>query len=284
MMFVVISSGLGQNFGWFAADSALGGSALWGSAPLPAARGSSEEMARSFQVSAKAEISLLPKSFTMVDMKSYKLTWEQLAGTGQDILASSLSLLSFLEMHKKKCMVFPETLSIYLCPRHSGQRSWRKKSQTQGAEWLLKLVWLLQPSLQFWIRNLLLAAPSQLGLTARNSGGGQIPRFQNSLSVYFQAQTHVNSRQAGSQFFLSSWPSLAEMSLPQCCPRLPSQALAEEISLPASSCTSPGLKSHFGKLCICLDVLLTSCSDSYTHPPLQSILSTSFPPPFLEAS
>lgn len=160
--------------------------------------------------------------------------------------------------------------SIYLHSRNIGQRNWRKKSQTQGADWLLKLVWLLQPSPQFWIRNLVLAAPSQLGLTARSSGGGHIPRFQNSLSVFVQVQAHVDSRQWGSQIFLSSWPSLAEMSLPHCGPRLPSPALAEEISLPTSACASPGLKSHFGKLCSRLDVLLTSCSDSYIHPPLQS--------------
>lgn len=96
---------------------------------------------------------------------------------------------------QKEMQVLPEALSIYLHSRHIGQRSWKKKSQTHGADWLLKLVWLLQPSPQFWIRNLVLAAPSQLGLTARNSGGGQIPRFQSSLSVFVQGQTHVDSRQ-----------------------------------------------------------------------------------------
>lgn len=113
--------------------------------------------------------------------------------------------------------------------------------------------------------------------------GGKFQDFRTACQYLFKRRPTWTAG-SGSQFFLSSWPSLAEMSLPHCGPRLPSQALAEEISLPTLACASPGLKSHFGKLCICLDVLLTSCSDSCTHPPLQSILSTSFPPLFLEAS
>lgn len=69
------------------------------------------------------------------------------------------------------------------------------------------------------------------------------------------------------------------------CPRaVSSQALVVAASLPDSACSLLAINSPFGKLYICLDVLLTPCNDSYTHPPLQSILLTSFPPLFLKAS
>lgn len=63
-----------------------------------------------------------------------------------------------------------------------------------------------------------------------------------------------------------------------------SQTLVGAAFLPGSACSLLALNSPFGKICIYLDALLTSCTDSYTQPPLQSILLTSFPALFLKAS
>lgn len=180
------------------------------------------------------------------------------------------------------CSPSQDSVSISVLFRHIRQSNWKKKKPSTWSRLTAEvgLAFTAQPT----TRNLALATPSQPGLIASNSRWGQIPRFQNSVSLCIQEQADSDSRQRGNQFFQSSWQSLVAMSLPDCGPRLPSQALAAETSLPAPACSLLALDSLFGKLCTCLDARLTSCNDSYTHPPLQSILLTSFPPLFLKAS
>ena len=100
--------------------------AAGGSAPLPAAGASDEQMVRSFQASAKAETSLLPKNFTLIDAKRVvNLLDSDLQGL-EETLHRDLSLcFSFLEMHKNQCTVLPETLvSVSMLFRHLKQSSW----------------------------------------------------------------------------------------------------------------------------------------------------------------
>ena len=92
-------------------------------------------MARSSQASAEAENSLLPKNFTLMDVKRVvNLLDSDLQGLKETFQHHPSLCFSFLEMHKNKCTVLPETLSVYLCSLDILGKTAGKKSQARGAD------------------------------------------------------------------------------------------------------------------------------------------------------
>lgn len=96
---------------------------------------------------------------------------------------------------QKEMQVLPEALSIYLHSRHIGQRSWKKKKPDTRSRLAAEvgLAFTAQPTILDQKFGASCSLPT--GAYSQELGGGQIPRFQSSLSVFVQGQTHVDSRQ-----------------------------------------------------------------------------------------